>query len=249
MHFIDMGQGEALVLIHGLASKKESWKNQFELSNYYRLIIPDLRGHGESNLFEGISIPQFARDVLSLLDSLEINKAHFCGLSMGGLVVQEIYKQQPFRVKSLTLSNTFSYSNQLLTLPLLYQKALTTNNTPISEYKYLAARKCVYNKNEHFIEEAKNALDFKEESYMKSALAALNVNYLWMLPLVKVPVFIIGSLQDEIVPVLAAKQTYLFTNKCKSKLVLFDQAGHCPNLEHKDKYNEYLLDFLQKVAS
>lgn len=103
-HYLDMGKGEPLVLIHGLGSKKEMWKNQFELSESNRLIIPDLLGHGESNEVEKISMPNFAKNIIGLLDQLGIESAHFCGISLGGMVVQEVYRLFPERVRSMILT-------------------------------------------------------------------------------------------------------------------------------------------------
>lgn len=246
MHYLDEGKGEVLVLIHGLGSKKESWKHQMELSDKYRLIVPDLRGHGESDVTENISIPQFARDVIALLEKLNIEKAHFCGLSMGGLVVQEIYRQKRRIVATLTLSNTFSYSPIMLKNLLLKPRLKQFYNTPAEEYLEGAAKRCLHPNNHHMAEDVKGALMLKEETYIKSAKAALNVNFLPMLPFVRVPVMIIGSVRDKVVPFLAAKQTYLFAPKCKTKFVFFKDAGHVPNLEKKETYNLELRTFLSK---
>ena len=250
MNYLDMGNGEVLVLIHGLASIKESWKYQFELSKHFRILIPDLRGHGKgvmkSKEIEDISISQFAKDILALLDTLGIEEAHFCGHSMGGIVVQEIYKQQPNRIKSLILSNTFSYAEQWWKIPFSW-KAKKLENTPIKEYTLSAAKKCVYNKEDSMVNEVKKMLRINKEAYIKSSLSALKVNYLLMLPFIKVPILIIGSMQDEIVPISMVSLTYSFTNKQKARLMIFNKAGHMPNIEHKITYNKTLLEFLQSI--
>ena len=82
---------------------------QHELANRYRLVIPDLRGHGETEMNEGITVKNFALDIIELLEYLEIPSAFICGLSLGGIVAQELYKQRPDLVKGLILSNTTSY--------------------------------------------------------------------------------------------------------------------------------------------
>jgi pimeloyl-ACP methyl ester carboxylesterase len=81
--YLHFGSGEPLVLIHGLGEVKEGWQSQYELSEYYELVIPDLRGHGEYRSLEGISIEAFAKDVIGLLHELSIESAHILGLSMG----------------------------------------------------------------------------------------------------------------------------------------------------------------------
>ncbi|MDR6998326.1 alpha/beta hydrolase [Neobacillus niacini] len=109
MPFIRIGNGEPCVLIHGLSSCKEGWFKQFELANHYDLIIPDLRGHGDNPTLEGITIENMAADVIGLLESLNIVSAHICGYSMGGIVVQEIYRQAPEKCKSLVFACTTPY--------------------------------------------------------------------------------------------------------------------------------------------
>jgi 3-oxoadipate enol-lactonase len=109
LSYNDLGTGTPIVLIHGLGSKKEAWIPQHELANRYRLIIPDLRGHGETIMNEDLTIKNFALDIINLLEYLKISSAFICGLSLGGIVAQELYKQRPEIVRGLILSNTTSY--------------------------------------------------------------------------------------------------------------------------------------------
>lgn len=115
--YTDIGQGTPIVFIHGLGSRKEAWRRQHELAEKYRLIIPDLRGHGETELETDISVANFAHDVLDLLNHLEVETAYICGLSLGGIVAQEIYRQAPERVKGLILSNTASFIPSIVAGP------------------------------------------------------------------------------------------------------------------------------------
>ena len=105
----DLGSGTPIVLLHGLGSTKEAWVSQHELANKYRLIIPDLRGHGETVINENFTIKNFALDIIQLIEHLNIPSAFICGFSFGGIVAQELYKQRPDLVKGLILSNTTSY--------------------------------------------------------------------------------------------------------------------------------------------
>ncbi|KXH84038.1 alpha/beta fold hydrolase [Sporosarcina sp. HYO08] len=247
MHYLDMGQGEPLVLIHGLGSVKESWKYQFDLSEKFRLIIPDLRGHGECNDFQDISIAGFADDVLSLLDSLDIQQAHFCGLSLGGLVVQEIYRQQSDRVQSMILSNTFSYLPYFIRYTSLHDRLKNLRSLTSDEYISITAEKCLYQKTPDLIEEAKSLFLIKSEPYIQTSRSAVKSNYLPILPFVKAPTLLIGSLYDEVVPLFSVYQTKWCMPQ--AKLILFDQCGHLPNLERREKYNEVLTQFIEQQKS
>ena len=236
-----MGLGDPVVLIHGLGSKKESWENQYELSSNYRLIIPDLRGHGESQIYSNISISNFAIDILSLLASLNIKKAHFCGLSMGGLVVQEIYKQNKETVLSMVLSNTFSYAPTFLGQLTVMKGAKNLSATSKEEYTTYTAKKCLFRKEPKLIEAAKKMFNIKKDSYIPSSLSAVKSNYLPILPFIKIPTLIIGGKYDEVNPLISIYQTKWFMPK--AKVVIFDNCGHLPILEKKEEYNQLLNRF------
>ena len=76
---------------------------------YFRVLQYDTRGHGQSELTEGpYTIERLSKDVISLLDQLNIDKVSFCGLSMGGLIGQYLGIHHPERVHKLILSNTDS---------------------------------------------------------------------------------------------------------------------------------------------
>ncbi len=84
--YIDIGAGKwTIVFIHGFPFDKWMWANQLKaLSNEYRVIAYDVRGHGKTpgNSVD-FSIPQFANDLFAFLDHLKIDKIVICGLSMG----------------------------------------------------------------------------------------------------------------------------------------------------------------------
>ncbi|MEI4771705.1 alpha/beta hydrolase [Psychrobacillus sp. FJAT-51614] len=241
---MDIGQGEPVVLIHGLGSKKESWVNQYNLSSNYRLIIPDLRGHGESEIYTDISIYNFAQDILSLLDSLDIKKAHFCGLSMGGLVVQEIYKQKKECVLSMVLSNTFSYVPTFLGHLTVMKGIKKLQSTSSENYTTYTAKKCLYQKESTLIDAAKKMFLIRKKTYIDSSLSAIKSNYLPILPFVKVPTLIIGGKYDEINPLISSYITKGFMPK--AEVVIFDNCGHLPILEKKEEYNELLDRFFRR---
>ena len=97
------GHGFPLVLLHPLPMNHRFWVELGPaLSSRYRLILPDLRGHGESEAGNGaISIEKLGRDVIALLDLLEIPRAMFAGCSIGGYVMYELWRRHPDRVSAL----------------------------------------------------------------------------------------------------------------------------------------------------
>lgn len=97
-----------LVLSNSLGTDLSMWDPQLpDLARSYRVLRYDARGHGGSGVAPGpYSIDQLGRDVVGLLDGLAIGRAHFCGLSMGGMTGIWLGIHAPARVGKLALCNT-----------------------------------------------------------------------------------------------------------------------------------------------
>jgi 3-oxoadipate enol-lactonase len=104
------GNGEPLVLIQGFAGGTQAWGLQVRaFKKYYRVITFDNRGAGRTGPSkEPPTIELMAADVIALMDHLGINKSHILGLSMGGMIAQEIAISYPKRVNKLILCSTFA---------------------------------------------------------------------------------------------------------------------------------------------
>jgi pimeloyl-ACP methyl ester carboxylesterase len=104
------GAGEPLLLIQGLGGNSLHWGEGFlgGLVESFELILFDNRGAGRSGPLDGEhTIEDLAGDALGLLDALAIDSAHVVGISMGGMVAQELVLAAPERVRTLTLGCTF----------------------------------------------------------------------------------------------------------------------------------------------
>ncbi|MBN1146018.1 MAG: alpha/beta fold hydrolase [Anaerolineales bacterium] len=108
MYYQISGEGEALVLIHGLGSSARDWALQTDFfSQRYRVVAYDVRGHGQSDKPPGpYSVPLFAQDLASLIRALEIAPAHVVGISMGGMIAFQLAVDAPELVKSLVIVNS-----------------------------------------------------------------------------------------------------------------------------------------------
>ncbi|MDH4873698.1 3-oxoadipate enol-lactonase [Pseudomonas sp. BN515] len=97
-----------LVLSNSLGTDLHMWDAQIPaFIQHFQVLRYDTRGHGKSLVSEGpYSIEQLGGDVLALLDALDIEKAYFCGLSMGGLIGQWLAINAPARIERLVLCNT-----------------------------------------------------------------------------------------------------------------------------------------------
>src|SRR5688572_10645743 len=104
----DVGSGSPVVLLHGYPFNRSMWREQVDaLKTDYRIITPDLRGHGDTAATNGpATMDDMARDVAALLDNLGIERMVLGGLSMGGYVTLAFYRRFPLRVRALILADT-----------------------------------------------------------------------------------------------------------------------------------------------
>lgn len=100
-----------LVLSNSLGTSLDMWRPQREMfRRHFRVLRYDTRGHGKSEVVPGpYTIEQLGQDVIALLDYLNIEKAHFCGLSMGGQTGMWLGVHHPERLSRLILANTAAY--------------------------------------------------------------------------------------------------------------------------------------------
>ncbi len=110
IHYRIEGDGEALVLIHGVGSDLAAWDGVIAaLRGQYRILRADLRGHGESEKTPGpYSLRMFSNDLLALLDHLSFAKTHLVGFSLGGLIAQQVAIEAYDRLLSLALISTIA---------------------------------------------------------------------------------------------------------------------------------------------
>jgi 3-oxoadipate enol-lactonase len=102
------GNGLPVVLLHPFPSDHEFWNPiAAALDSRYRLILPDLRGHGDSEIGEGSALMQkHALDLARVLDAVGVGKAAFVGCSIGGYILFEFWRRFRARVTSLALCDT-----------------------------------------------------------------------------------------------------------------------------------------------
>jgi 3-oxoadipate enol-lactonase len=111
LHYLRRGEGEPLLLIQGMSGTHLAWGEPFEAAlerEGLELLTYDHRGVGHSTpTAEGFSIVELADDAAGLLDALELERAHVLGISMGGMVAQELALRHPQRLRTLTLGCTY----------------------------------------------------------------------------------------------------------------------------------------------
>jgi 3-oxoadipate enol-lactonase len=246
------GKGEAIVLIHGHPFDHTMWYPQnAAFSNDYKVIAPDLRGYGKSSLpaTGPTRFEDYATDVLQLLDFLGVDTFHLGGLSMGGQVIMEIFRQAPRRVRSLIFADTFASLDTPAIKQGRYDAAARLEKDGMDAY----ADEVIYKmmKPEHVTsmpEVAAFVIRMMKGTNPAAAATALRaraerIDYLAdVFPTIDIPALAIVGRQDVFTPVAMAEEMKQHLQNCK--LVVIEDAGHMPNLEHPEEFNGVVLEFL-----
>jgi 3-oxoadipate enol-lactonase len=108
-----LGSGPPVLLLHPFPANRELWRPAAQaLVSRYRVIIPDLRGHGDSGIGEGpATMQKHAADLARVLDHEEVTRAAFVGVSIGGYVLFEFWRKCRARMEALVLCNTKAQSD------------------------------------------------------------------------------------------------------------------------------------------
>lgn len=102
------GEGTPVVCVAGFSADHQAWREITPaLAEQYQVIVFDNRGAGQTDVPSGpYCIEDFAKDTVALCDHLDIDKAHFIGNSMGGMILQQLGYSYPERVRSLCIANS-----------------------------------------------------------------------------------------------------------------------------------------------
>jgi 3-oxoadipate enol-lactonase len=108
--WFEAGRGDPLVLVHGLADDHRAWRRAVpDLMLRHRVILYDLRGHGETELGDADgSLRQLGSDLVTLMRSIRVDKADIAGFSLGGTIAMRVAIDHPELVRSLVLVATSS---------------------------------------------------------------------------------------------------------------------------------------------
>jgi 3-oxoadipate enol-lactonase len=223
------------------------WDDQAKaLSKHFRVIRYDQRGHGKSAAPEGpYSIERLGRDVLAILNALEIKQTHFCGLSMGGMTGMWLARHAPDRFDKLVLSNTAPKSQTPDSWNTRIRTVLTKGIGAVAD----AVLGIWFTK--EFRERAPQTIARMREmmvsnnskGYCGCCSAIRDMDQRWFVSEIKLPTLIIAGKQDNATPLSASE--FLASRIAGARLISLD-AGHISNVEQKDAYTAALEKFLLK---
>lgn len=253
----DHGPDDApvIIFIHGFPFNKSSWDKQMDaLKEDFRVIAYDVRGHGNSEAGLGdFFIELFVKDLFSLMDKLNINKATLCGLSMGGYIALSAIEKCPERIESLILSDTQCVADsaeakekRLKTIEKIKEfgvekfaeasiENLFGSESLVAKTKEIdAVKEMIINTDKHSLFSTLKALAERNDT----------CNHLHE---INVPVLVMVGKEDKITPIGVAK--FMHEKIKDSRLKLIAHAGHVANMENPDAFNFHLLLFMNLVSA
>ena len=259
LHVTDLGEGKPVVFIHGYPLSDAMWEYQYHplIKEGYRVIGITLRGFGQSDKPYGkYNYDQFADDIKSVLDQLDVNDVTIVGHSMGGAIaLHYTAKYNNAHVGKLVLLSAAApvqTKRPDFQYPFATKEDLTNwiglNNT--DRPALLAAIGSQFALTPDAISPGIGAwmggIEMQSSPYaMEQALMALRDEDLrGDLPKIKVPTLIAHAKEDKIVAYALAEQM----NKgiSGSQLVTFEKSGHAIFIEERDRFNEELIKFIKQ---
>jgi pimeloyl-ACP methyl ester carboxylesterase len=240
------GEGEPLVMIMGFGANQRGWVFQVPFfRKYYRVITFDNRGVGKSDKPRGpYSIKIMAEDTIELMNYLGIEKAHIIGVSMGGMIAQELAINYPKRVMRLVLGCTYASRQGAsadtkevaevaqLPSPRMFAALVSLSlNNPL--YKLISG---LIVRIAYMSTSTKTGLKGQREACNRH-------NSLDRLPLIKAPTLVIVGTKDRIIKTSSSEM--IASKIPNAKLVTVKGGSHTFYLEMRTKFNEEVLKFLQ----
>ncbi|MFK8330310.1 3-oxoadipate enol-lactonase [Pseudomonas sp. BJa5] len=237
-----------LVLSNSLGTNLHMWDTQVPaFAAHFRVLRYDTRGHGGSLVTEGpYSIEQLGRDVLALLDALKIERAHFCGLSMGGLIGQWLGINAGERLNRLIVCNTAAkiggpetWNPRIETVLRDGQKAMVDlRDASIQRWftpDYAAAHP----------DQAKRITDMlaatSPQGYAANCGAVRDADFRDQLGEIRVPLLAIAGSEDAVTP--PSGSLFIQEHVVGAEYAEF-RAAHLSNVEVGEPFSRRVIDFL-----
>lgn len=249
---IDRGQGTPLLLVHGFPLDHSMWSGQIAgLSDVCRVVAPDLRGFGQSDVTDGtVAMAQMADDLAELLDGLDVAEpVVFCGLSMGGYVAWEFFKRHRDRLRALVLCDTRAVCDP----PEVAQTRRTTAAKVLAEgpqslvdgmVPKLFGKATIANRPEIIDQTRQVMMATAPQGIAAAALGmAERIDAGSLLPQIDCPALIVVGEEDAISTV--EEMRTIAEAISHARFVEIAGAGHMSPLEAPDAVNEAIRAFLR----
>jgi pimeloyl-ACP methyl ester carboxylesterase len=253
MAYEDVGSGPPIILLHGYPFNRSMWREQvLMLRERYRVITPDLRGHGETAASDSATMDEMAQDVAALLDELEIRRAIMGGLSMGGYVALAFYRRFGLqRVRALILADTRSQAdtpearrNREEQAGKILKQGMSSI---VDDFLKKVLTPATLSEQPEITERVRKMIVNTKPQGAAAALRGMAVrpDQTDFLPEIIAPTLIIVGSEDKLTPPVDAEMMHREIRG--SRLELIEGASHLSNLERPIEFNRALKNFLDAL--
>ncbi|AQV16755.1 3-oxoadipate enol-lactonase [Acinetobacter pittii] len=236
-----------LVFSNSLGTDHGMWQSQInELKSHFNVITYDTRGHGESDVISDTTLQNLAEDVVDILDALSVEKAHFCGISMGGITGLWLAIHYPERFLSITVANSAAKIGQaeawLSRAESVEQNGLaelvkTTHTRWFSE-------KFDYQHNVVAQTTIQSLANTPAQGYANACRALADADLRDEITQIQVPVLLIAGTAD---PVTTVADAEFMQNAIKNSQIARLEASHLSNIEQPQRFTQELTRFIQQI--
>ena len=236
----------ALIFSNSLGTQYTMWQPQIDFfKDDYFVICYDTRGHGASEAPKGpYTLDQLGQDVVNLLDHLNIKKAEFCGISMGGLTGQWLAINKPERFNHIIVCNTAAKIGQEQAWN---DRAALVREQGLEPIATVAAGRWfteifVQNNPEILTELAKNLGAGSPEGYASCCEALAKADLREQLKSITAPILVIAGQQD---PVTTVADGQFMLDRIPNAKMYEINASHISNIELPNDFNRALNNFIK----
>ncbi|MFC1822521.1 3-oxoadipate enol-lactonase [Thermodesulfobacteriota bacterium] len=237
-----------IMFSHSLGSNRLMWEPQMEAFRArYQVLRYDTRGHGNSEAPEGAyTLDQLGADAVGLLDALGIEKVHWVGLSMGGMIGQNVALNHPERLLSLALCDTAAAIPEEAR-PLFQERMDTARKAGMQALVQETLERWftppfVARKSQEVERIRKCLLETPLAGFIGCTEAIKTLNYMERLSEIQMPTLIIVGEEDPGTPVAVARAMH--ERIAGSILTVLPSAAHLSNIEQAEAFNRTLDAFL-----
>ena len=250
MHYLDVGAGPPVVLLHGLGSSSHDWEYQIPvLSESYRVVAPCLRGFGDSEKPAGPhSVKTWSEDVVALIEHLGLGPAHLLGFSMGGAIAFQTAVDHQRLLRSMTIVNSlpsFELNHWKKYLMVLTRIAMARTLGMPRLARYVAKR--MFPAPEQ-AELQRRMIERHSRNCRDSYVSAVNALAGWtvadLIHEIDVPTLVLAADRDY-TPV-AEKERYVEVMR-NARLVKVENSRHVSHVDQSEALNRAVLDFLRSI--
>lgn len=253
LNVIEFGEdnSQAIIFIHAFPLCNRMWDKQVEaLQEKYRVVVYDIRSFGYSEVGDGhFTMDSHVSDLISIIDSLKLEKPVVCGLSMGGYITLRALELYQSKFKGAILADTKAESdNNPTKLARAEQMKMVKNGQReqfADNFIKAALSEVNFTEKPELVEFLKKLVSWQKNEAITGALLtmAARTDTTDSLERLELKMLIIAGKDDRLTPPEFSKIIYGKTKN--SDLKLIPNAGHLPNMENPEEFNNALLEFLK----